>query len=307
MSNDGWIDLQVNGRFGIAFDSPSLTLENIISLTRRLVEEKTKGYLPTIITAAFPEIALRNAKLIKLAKEIDPVCNNAILGIHLEGPFISPKPGYVGAHKAEKTLPCDISLIDELQKECDGLVKLITIAAETEGAEAFTEEATNRGIAISIGHGEEWRPNILENLANKGAVSLTHVGNGIPALLPRHDNIILSALAQERLTVMFIPDGFHLPDHVIKVFLKAMPIEKLIAVSDCAFPGGLPPGEYEMNGVKSYLEPNGFLRSAVGTLNGSSCSLSQAVDVLRRIGASESVCKALAHDNPLKLIGIGIK
>lgn len=304
MQQNGWIDLQVNGRFGIAFDSPSLTVNDVISLTRRIVEQGTIGYLPTIITAAFPDVAMRNAKIISEARKIDSICHEAILGIHCEGPFISQEPGYVGAHKADKTLPCDIALIDELQNQCGNLVKLITIAAEASGAEKFTEQASSKGITVSIGHSKEWHPKILDNLANKGAKALTHVGNGIPSLLPRHDNIMWSALSQDRLSVMFIPDGFHLPEHVLKVFLAAVPVEKLIAVSDCAFPGGLPPGQYEMNGVKSFLEEDGFLRSSVGTLNGSSCCLAQAVDVLKRIGASDAVCKAIAYENPLKLIGL---
>ncbi len=302
--SDGWIDLQVNGRFGIPFNSPTLTVEDVVALSRRIVDEGTVGFLATMTTQAFPENALRNARVIADARRADPVCAAAVLGIHMEGPFISREPGFVGAHIPEKVVPCDVSVVDEMQKASGGLVRLVTIAAEAEGAEQFTEAMNSRGIVVSIGHSAEWRPSAIGRLAEKGAKAFTHLGNGVPALLPRHDNVIWTGLAEDRMSVMFIPDGFHLPDTVLKVYLRAVPLERLIAVSDCSFPGGMPPGEYSLDGDKSFLEPSGFLRSAVGTLHGSSCCLADAVKVLKRLGLSDAECRVVAHDNPLRLIGL---
>jgi len=305
VNSNGWIDLQVNGRYGISFGSPNLTVEQVVTLTHKIVAEGTVGFLPTITTIAFPDTALKNVRLIAEAKRKDPVCAEAILGLHFEGPFISKEPGYVGAHNPAKVLPCDVAMMDEFQKESGGMLKLVTIAAEAEGAEAFTEAMTARGVTISIGHSAEWRPEVIDRLAKKGAKAFTHLGNGIPGILPRHQNIVWTGLARDDMIVMFIPDGFHLPDQVLKVYLKAVPVERLIAVSDCSYPGGLPPGEYGPASDRSILEPSGFLRCAnTGLLHGSSCCLADAVKVLKRVGASDAVCKALAHDNPLKLIGL---
>ena len=303
-TGDGWVDLQVNGRFGIAFNSNSLSVDNVVELSQRLVGEGTSGFLATFTTTAFPDTVMRNARVIADARRADPVCAGAIIGIHLEGPFLSREPGYVGAHRPEKIMPCDVSVVDEVQKASGGLVRLVTIAAEAEGAEAFTETMTSRGITVSIGHSAEWRPEVIGRLAEKGAKAFTHLGNALPALLPRHNNIIWTALSEDRMSVMFIPDGFHLPDPVLKTYIRAVPVERLIAVSDCSFPGGLPPGEYSLDGDPHYLEPSGFLRSAAGTLHGSSCCLADAVKVLRRLGLSEAACRAVAHDNPLRLIGM---
>ena len=301
---DGWVDLQVNGRFGISFNSDALTADEVVGLSRRIVAEGTAGFLATMTTPVFPDVGLRNAGVLAAARKADPACADALLGIHIEGPFISSEPGFVGAHRPEKVRPCDVSLIDEMQKASGGLVRLVTIAAEAEGAEDFIEAMNSRGITVSIGHSAEWRPDAIGRLAEKGAKAFTHLGNGIPGLLPRHDNIIWTALAEDRMSVMFIPDGFHLPDPVLKVYLRAVPVERLIAVSDCTFPGGMPPGDYSLDGDMYILEPNGFVRSAVGTLNGSSCCLADAVRVLRRLGLSETGCRAVARDNPLRLIGM---
>lgn len=302
---DGWIDLQVNGRYGISFSRTDLTVEKTCELARRIVADGTAGFLPTMTTIAFPDAAMRNARIIAEAKRTDPVCAEAILGIHLEGPFISKEPGYVGAHNPAKVLPCDVAMMDEFQKESGGLLKMVTIAAEAGGAEAFTEAMTSRGVTVSIGHSAEWRPEVIDRLAKKGAKAFTHLGNGIPGILPRHQNIVWTGLARDDMTVMFIPDGFHLPDQVLKVYFKAVPVERLVAVSDCSYPGGLPPGEYGPAEDRSILEPDGFLRCAnTGLLHGSSCCLADAVKVLKRIGASDAVCRAVARDNPLRLIGL---
>ena len=93
----------------------------------------------------------------------------------------------------------------------------------------------------------------------------------------------------------------------LTAFLRSPPIAEAPEprpVSDCTFPGGMPPGEYSLDGDMYILEPNGFVRSAVGTLNGSSCCLADAVRVLRRLGLSEAGCRAVARDNPLRLIGM---
>ena len=301
---EGWIDLQVNGRFGVAFNSPTLSVEDVVSLTRRIVDDGTAGYLATFTTTAFPEVALRNAHVVAEARRADRVCADAILGIHMEGPFVSREPGYAGAHNPSKAVACDDALVDAMQDASGGLVKIVTIAAEAEGAEQFCEAMSSQGVVVSIGHSAEWRPGAIGRLAERGAKAFTHLGNALPALLARHDNVMWTALAEDRMSVMFIPDGFHLPDTVLKVFLRAVPLDRLIAVSDCSMPGGLPPGKYELNGDEYFLEPDGFLRSSAGTLHGSSCCLADAVAVLRRLGLSDTACRAVARDNPLRLIGI---
>ena len=301
----GWIDLQVNGRYGICLRAKVLSPEQVIALTEKLRDEGTTAYLPAFSTMD-PETAVRNLRVVAEARRRSAECARRILGVHLEGPFISREPGYCGAHNQAWVRDPDVALIDRYQDACGGLVKIVTIAAEAKGAEDFTREMAARGIVVSIGHSAEWRPEAFARMAAAGAKSFTHLGNALPALVPRHDNAIFSALAEDRLSVQFIPDGFHLPRQVLKVYTRAVPIERLIAVSDCSFPGGLPPGTYDMDGDLHILEPDGFLRSVKGTLHGSSCCLADAVKVLQDpyIGLTERECLAVARENPLRLIGM---
>ena len=301
-----WVDIQVNGRHGVPFRSPSLTVEQVIFLTEKLRDEGTAAYVPALTTTTPPETAVRNVRVIVEARRRSAECARRILGIHFEGPFISSEPGYAGAHAPAFVRDPDVALIDRYQDAAEGLVKMVTIAAEAKGAEAFTRAMTERGIVVSIGHSAEWRPEAIGRLADAGARSFTHLGNGIPKTIPRHNNIIFTGLAEDRMSVQFIPDGFHLPMTVLRVFTRAVPLRRLIAVSGCSFPGGLPPGIYDLDGDKHILEPDGFLRAANGLLHGSSCCLADAVRILQDpyIGFTERECHAVAFENPLRLIGM---
>ena len=301
-----WVDIQVNGRHGVSFRSPALTVEQVVFLTEKLRAEGTAAYVPTFTTSIAPETAVRNVRVIVEARRRSSECARRIIGIHFEGPFVSREPGYVGAHAPAFVRDPDVSLIDRYQDSAEGLVRMVTIAAEAKGAEDFTRAMSDRGIAVSIGHSAEWRPDAIGRIAEAGARSFTHLGNGIPLSIPRHDNIIFTALAEDRMSVQFIPDGFHLPMTVLRVFVRAVPLHRLVAVSDCSFPGGLPPGRYDLEGDVHILEPNGFLRAANGMLHGSSCCIADAVKILQDpyIGFTERECRAVAFENPLRLIGM---
>lgn len=301
-----WIDLQVNGFAGIDFSFPDITVSQVKDITRRLASEGTAGYCPTIVTCN-PEITKRSLAIIAEARRADSICHERILGVHLEGPFISDKPGAVGAHPPEWVRKPDIKLFQEFQEASDGCIRLLTIAAEAEGAVEFCQAVTNTGVTVSLGHQLSHTPAELGRLAEAGAKALTHLGNGIPNLLPRHDNVIWAGLAEDRLTVMFIPDGHHLPLQILKVYTRAVPIERLVAVTDCSFPGGLPPGKYNVFGNDAVLEANGLLHNPVKQcLVGSTATMAQVVDVLqsKEVGLSYEQCLAICRDNPLRLIGI---
>lgn len=301
-----WIDLQVNGFAGIDFSFPDITVAQVKEITRRLASEGTAGYCPTIVTCD-PEITKRSLRIIAEARRTDSVCKERILGIHLEGPFISDKPGAVGAHPPEWVRRPDLKLFNEFQESADGSIRLLTIAAEAEGSVEFCQAVTRMGVTISLGHQLSHTPDELGRLASAGAKALTHLGNGIPNLLPRHDNVIWAGLAEDRLSVMFIPDGHHLPLQILKVYTRAVPIERLIAVTDCSFPGGLPPGKYNVFGNDAVLEPNGLLHNPVKQcLVGSTATMAQVVKVLQseEVGLSYEQCLTICRDNPLRLIAV---
>lgn len=302
---DEWIDLQVNGYGGIDFNSPGLTVEAVKSVTARLASDGTAGYLPTFVTGD-PAVVCANLRVVAEARRTDADCRRRILGVHLEGPFISPKPGAVGTHPVEWVQPPDLACFERYQEAAEGAVRLVTVAAEIDGMPDFVRALVARGVAVSLGHQLAATPAEIEPCLAAGATAFTHLGNGIPNSIPRHDNIVFTALAEDRASVMFIPDGHHLPDTMLRVYCRAVPPERLIAVSDAQYPAGMPPSEYEVCGAHARLEPDGLLwNPARNCLVGATAPMAKMMRLLKeRIGLSDEMLDRIGRVNPLALIGL---
>ena len=300
----GWVDLQVNGYAGVDFNSPGLCVEAVKTVVDRLAADGTAAFLPTFVTAD-PEMVVANIRTVLAARRRYAECERAVLGFFLEGPFISPEPGAVGTHPVEWVHPPDLALFDRFQDAAEGLVKMVNVAAELPGAPDFVRELSARGVTVSLGHQMTADPARLEPCIASGAKAFTHLGNGIPNLIDRHDNIIFAALVEDRASVMFIPDGHHLPDTMLKLYCRAVPLKRLIAVSDAQYPAGMPPGEYEVCGARARLEPNGLLWNPErNCLVGATAPMARMMELLSgRIGLTTGELQAIGHDNPLSLIG----
>lgn len=299
----GWIDLQVNGYGGVDFNAPGLTVEAVKSVTERLAADGTVGYLPTLVTGD-PEMLLGTVRTVMEARRKYAVCEKNILGFFLEGPFISDRPGAVGTHPVEWVRAPDLALFNRFQDAAEGLVKMVNVAAEVPGMPDFVRALAASGVTVSLGHQLAKSPADIEDCIAAGAKAFTHLGNGIPNEVDRHENIVYTALVEDRASVMFIPDGHHLPDAMLKLYVRAVPLERLVAVSDAQYPAGLPPGEYEVCGAHARLEPDGLLwNPARKCLVGATSPLAKCMEILeKRIGLTPDECRAIGHDNPLTLI-----
>jgi N-acetylglucosamine-6-phosphate deacetylase len=300
-----WIDLQINGYAGVDFNAPGLSVDQVIAVTERLERDGTAGYLPTFVTGD-PEMVLANMRVLVEARVKNALCERNILGVHLEGPFISAEPGAVGTHPVEWVRPPSRELFDRYMDASGGLVKLVTVAAEVPGMPEFVKCLSDAGVAVSLGHQMAATPEEVEPCIAAGAKSYTHLGNGIPNLIPRHNNVLFTALADDRVSVMFIPDGHHLPDTMLKVFTRAAAMKRLVAVSDAQYPAGMPPGDYDVCGAKARLEPSGLLwNPARNCLVGATTPMGAMMDLLqKRIGLTLDECRMIGRDNPLALIGL---
>ena len=297
------VDLQVNGYRGVSFSSPGLTETELAEACRGVLSAGTSAFLPTLVTAA-PATYERNLPLLAGVVGRDEF-RGRLPGIHLEGPFISPQPGAVGAHNPAWVRPPDVKLFDEMCDRARGTVRLLTVAPEAPGALDLISHAAARGVTVSLGHqvatGEQ-----LHAAVAAGARALTHLGNGLPNLLPRHPNPIWEGLAEDGLVMMVIADGHHLPPATLKSMLRAKGVERSVVVSDAAHLAGMPPGRYEYPSGVAVLEPGGKLHDPEkNCLVGSSFIMPQCVDFLSRRGwfGAEDLDRLVFH-NPLKLIGV---
>jgi N-acetylglucosamine-6-phosphate deacetylase len=209
----GFIDLQVNGACGI--DVMSATAGDLLELAHCLAHEGTTGWLPTVITSPLETIERVDA-IIAEAMAAQAATDRAthrggsslpgatILGMHLEGPFISPARR--GVHPPMNLLPQGEALdrVSRLKT-----LKLITLAPELEGALHAIRALTARGVVVSIGHTDATYDQTLAAI-DAGARMFTHLFNAMPPLHHRSPGVVGAALSLSTARAAVIPDGVHL-------------------------------------------------------------------------------------------------
>ncbi|GAB3506581.1 N-acetylglucosamine-6-phosphate deacetylase [Spirosoma knui] len=256
----GLVDLQINGFQGIDVNSDTLMVGDMHTLTRTLWGYGVTSFCPTVITNADSRI-LQTLEIIRDASQRFPLVKACLAGIHLEGPFISPQEGPIGAHPKAYVKAPDWSLFERFQAASGDQIKLITLSPEWPGSADFITRCTAAGVIVSIGHTAA-TPEQIRQAVEAGARMSTHLGNASHQLLPRHPNYIWEQLAQDDLTACLIADGFHLPDAVLKVVMKVKG-QQAILVSDSVGLAGCPPGQYSTHiGGEVVLTAEGKLHLA---------------------------------------------
>jgi N-acetylglucosamine-6-phosphate deacetylase len=238
----GLIDLQVNGYGGHDLNDGELSAGTVEALSEDLCRVGIAAYLPTLITADKISIC-RRLSAIREASEKLPYSRQMIAGIHIEGPHISSKDGPRGAHPREHIRPPSMEEFESWQEAAGGLVSMITIAPELDGAIDYLREIAKRGVIVALGHSDASEEDIYK-ATDAGARISTHLGNGLAATLPRHPNAVWAQLAEDRLSASLILDGHHLPSSTAQVMIRAKGAERVILVSDSVKFAGMPPGRY---------------------------------------------------------------
>ena len=277
----GFFDPQVNGFAGVDFNDWNLNPERFQTAVRSLASFGVTRFFPTLITASHERI-LHQLKLITQTLESDPLSNQMCPGIHLEGPYLNPEEGPRGAHPREFIRKPQWDEILKLQEVCRGRIRLITLAPETEGAIPFIEKAVSEGTVIGIGHTNA-SEEILEDAVRAGARLSTHLGNGAQAILPRHRNPIQKQLSLDELMASIIPDGVHLPDYVVKNFVRTKGVDRMLLTTDAMAGAGAPPGRYTLGDLEVDVGSDQVARLRdTPYLAGSTLTMEKAVENVMR-------------------------
>jgi N-acetylglucosamine-6-phosphate deacetylase len=303
-AGDLWVapafwDIQLNGRGGHSFSSPDLTVEDAAAVIRDQGPLGTARLCPTLITAPVEDI-LHGLRTIAAACDRYPDVARRVIGIHVEGPFISEQEGYRGAHPVDAIRDPSWPLFEDFQRAADGRIVLITLAPERNGSIEFIRRATGAGVVVALGHTAA-SGTVIREAAIAGARLSTHLGNGIAALLPRHPNPIWEQAAIESLSASFIADGHHLDQATLRVLALAKGPTRTILVSDASPLAGLSPGTYGEWAV----EPSGRIVVA-GTpyLAGSNAELATGIaNLLSATGWTIVQALAAVSLNPARLLG----
>lgn len=299
----GLIDIQVNGYRGHDLYS-DLTVGDVVAVARHLTEAGVTGFCPTVTTGNHATMK-SSLRTIAAARSESAVARGAIVGIHLEGPYISPEDGPRGAHPARHVRKPDWEEFSIFQEAARGGIRYVTLAPDQPGALGFISRAVKAGIVVGIGHHSASAEQIVAAVA-AGATLATHLGNGTHDKLPRHDNYLWHQLAEDGLVASLIMDGHHLPPPVVKCFFRVKGVHRLVLISDVIALAGLAPGRYELMGEDVELVEGGPAR-LWGTpyLAGSTLKLSDGINnVMEYTDASFREAIQMASLNPARLLGL---
>src|SRR4030042_42244 len=238
----GFFDPQVNGFAGVDFNSPHLTTEGFHQAARSLASTGVTCFLPTLITSSH-ERMIHQLKIIAEVLSNDPLLQKMCLGIHLEGPYISPKDGPRGVHPQEFVRLPQWKELERFQEACEGRIKCVTLAPEVEGAIPFIERAVAYGMVIGIGHTNA-SDEVIEEAVQAGARLSCHLGNATLKPLLHHQNPIQKQLVLDQLMASIIVDGIHLPPDIVKHYVRAKGLDRILLTTDSMAGAQAPPGRH---------------------------------------------------------------
>jgi N-acetylglucosamine-6-phosphate deacetylase len=293
----GFVDLQVNGYFGEEFRTAGA--DGWARVTTRLPRTGTTAFLPTFVTAP-PGVLTAG---LRAASALIPAlpAGARVLGVHVEGPFISP--ARKGAHNEAWITEPTAGAVAELLDAGRGVLRLVTLAPERRGGLAAVSALAEAGVLVSVGHSDATARQVAE-AADHGARMVTHLFNAQRPMHHREPGVVGQALTDQRLTSGLIADMHHVSPQVCVLAFHAAP-GRICAVTDAAACAGMPPGSYKLGGEPIELPP-GDGEPPVrgdGTLAGSGLRMDAAVGnlVTAGIGLAEAVCAATRV--PADLIG----
>jgi N-acetylglucosamine-6-phosphate deacetylase len=261
----GFVDLQVNGGGGVLLnDQP--TEEGMRSIARAHRRYGTTACLPTLITDTREQMRAAIAAARSLSGR------DGVLGLHLEGPFISSQRP--GVHRPDRIAQPHPSDLEELCELGNVGASMITLAPERVPA-GFVRKLASAGVRISIGHSEASAAVVMQAVAD-GATGVTHLFNAMPAMSAREPGIVGAALAEHRLTALLIVDGIHVDPVAVRAAFAAKGSDRIALVTDAMPTVGWALDAFELMG-RTVTLTNGRLTTEGGTLAGAHLDMASAV------------------------------
>ncbi len=264
----GFIDVHIHGAGG--YDTMDGTSEAINMIAKTIVKHGTTSFTPTTMTVSIDEIR----KSLKVIKELKATGNDGahILGVHLEGPFVSSKA--IGAQNPKHLLSPSISAYQDMVKDYEDIIVSITLAPEVDGAKELIKYISGSGVICSLGHTNATYEEMLEAI-KCGASHSTHLYNAMTPLNHRNPGAV-GAIFDSNITTETISDGIHISYPALRIAYKQKGTDNTLLISDAMMACCMPNGEYSLGGQK-VIVVNDEARLENGALAGSVLTLDKAV------------------------------
>lgn len=294
----GFIDVHVHGAG--AQDTMDASIDALFVMSEMLAKEGTTSYLGTTMSQTHESI---DAALQAVSKyrSMHSECGARLLGVHLEGPYLSGKRA--GAQAPENIIAPSAEEFAQYQQTAGGCIRLITLAPEREGAIPFIRQLSAQGVRVGIGHTDAGVADIRAAI-EAGAVSVTHTFNAQSPLHHRDIGTVGSALLYDELYTELIADTIHVSPPAMQLLCKCKPRDKVILVTDAMRAKGLGNCESELGGQKVFVK-DGEARLAGGALAGSVLPMNVAVaNMVKHVGVSLEDAVSFASANPARMLGL---
>lgn len=292
----GFIDLHIHG--GAGHDTMDATPEVLAAISVFLASRGVTAFTPTTMTA--PHLPTLAAVQNVAAAMAQPLPGAAILGVHLEGPYISPR--FPGAQAKENIRAANLAEFDELLTA--GPVKLITLAPEEPGADALIDAALDAGVRVLIGHSAATYEQAIAAF-DRGVSQATHTFNAMTGLHHRKPGVVGAVLCDDRIFAQLIADTIHVHPAATAVLARCKGPDRLLLITDAIRATGLAEGESELGGQPVFVQ-DGQCRLADGTLAGSILTMDAALrHFLAATGWPLEKAWPVTSRTPAAALGIG--
>jgi len=296
----GFIDTHIHGIGGYGtddagFKTPTGT-DSVLAMSKLLAEQGVTAFNPTLYPST-PEQMLTAIKEIVFAMGREEGAR--IMGLHLEGPFLSPQR--LGVQKAEAVQAVDINFMEQLWDAASGHIVNMTVAPELKGMRELALFCIKKGIVLQAGHTNADYNNMIEGM-QVGILHSTHLFNAMRRLDHRNPNAVGAILIHPEMSCEIIADGFHVHSDLFKLLLQNKPIDKIVLITDGLKPTEQKEGPFFANGEEVYFKGGVFYRKADDVIAGSGLTMIRGIQNLVAAGFSLNDAIKTASFNPAQIM-----
>lgn len=275
----GFVDIHTHGGIGYSFMDVSGEPAKMDELRRFYASQGTTSFLPTTLTAPLNATfnVLKNISTYAGTQQ-NRIIGADIVGINAEGPFISH--AYKGAQNPNFLIPATKASIDQMIRSAGGLLKVITVAPETENVLKLIRYMVDQGITVSVGHTAATY-DVVKQAFSEGATQLTHFCNGMSPFHHRKPGAVGAGLMIDSAILEIICDGLHVHPDLIDFLFKLKTPDRICCITDSVTPAGCPDGDYYSGGLQVVKKGHKITLTGTDILAGSCLTLADAFDNAR--------------------------
>ncbi len=285
----GMIDTHIHGIGGTGADDANS--KSILHMSETLPEYGVTSFIPTCCTATEPELL---KKIKAITQSIGKERGAHILGIHLEGPFLSPER--IGAQSATGISPVDLPLMQRLYKACKGKLINMTVAPELKGMRELALYCIEKNIVLQAGHTNATYDQMMEGL-QAGIMHVTHLFNAMRPMHHREPGVVGAVLIHPEISCEIIGDGVHINPNLIHLLLKSKPLSQIVLITDALYPA-----KTDLSKTPDLYLDKCFYRKEDHVINGSAISMLDGFRNLISWGIPIEKAVRMASTNPAQIM-----